>query len=134
MPDWVRDGSIHPFFITFQKNGVGVDLQIDGGVPANSINDGDLQVYSWKPLPEPQGTITRREVDVSAELVKVNASLAPGEVLWFPNVADTRCNCFSLVIRDFDGGGAFDENRVRGDTHGQFDAIDLDNNSRFNGT
>ena len=133
MPDQVRDGSIHPFPLTFAKDGVGIDLVIDGAVPANALIDGDLVVYSWKPLPAPQGTITERVVDVSAEIVKVNAVNAPGEVLWFPVAADTRCNCFTLVIRDADQAGAFDENRVRGFTHGRFNQTDPDDNSRFNG-
>ena len=134
MVDMVRDGSIYPFFITLTKDGEGVDLQIDGTTPSISLNDGDLVLYSWKPLPLPQGTITVRQIDVSVELVKVSATNAPGELLWFPLPGDTRCNCFSLVMRDASQDGAFDENRLRGDTHGQFDPDDPDNNSRLNGT
>lgn len=134
MADEVRDGSVHPFPFTLTKDGAGVDLVIDGVTPATSLVDGDLYVYSWKPLPAPNGTITKREVDVSAELVKVDITDAPGEMLWFPTAADTRCNLFTLVMRDADGGGAFDENRVRGYTHGRFNASDPDDNSRFNGT
>lgn len=133
MVDPVRDSSRDPFFITLMKDGDGVDLLIDGASPANSLVDGDLVVYSWKPLPAPQGTITTRTVDVSAELVKVSATNAPGEMLWFPIEADTRCNCFSLVIRDADGQNAFDENRLRGYTHGRYNKDNLDDTSRFHG-
>lgn len=130
MPDEVRDGSVHPFPITFTKDGVGVDLQIDGATPATALVDGDLHVYTWKPVTG----IVKREVDVSVELVKVDSVDAPGEMLWTPTAADTRCNTFTLVARDRSGDGAFDENRVRGFTHGRFDATDPDLNSRFNGT
>ena len=133
MVDWVRDSSIDPFPITIRKNGVGVDLVIDGAVPATALVDGDLRVYMWKPLPAPQGTITERVVDVSAELVKYDAVDAPGRFLWFPTSADTRCNTFTLLIRDADGQGAFDENQIHGYTHGRFNQSDPDDNSRFNG-
>lgn len=133
MVDLVRDSGLDPFFFTIMKDGAGVDLLIDGATPANSLVDGDLVVYSWKPLPAPQGTITVRTVDVSVELVKVNPTGAPGEMLWFPTAADTRCNCFSLVIRDESGDDAFDENRLRGYTHGRYNKDDPDDTSRFHG-
>ena len=133
MVDWVRDNSLHPFFITFMKNGKGVDLVFDNVIPDDALVDGDVILYTWKPLPEPRGTITKRVIDISAELVKVDATDAPGRMQWFPLDGDTRCNCFLLVLRDASGHDAFDENSVGGYTHGRFNQSDLDDNSRFNG-
>ena len=129
MVDEVRDGSTDAFFVTFTKDGVGVDLQIDGASPANALVDGDVLLYKWNPV----AGISSREVDVSAEITKVDITNAPGEMLWTPQPGDTRCNAFSLVIRDNDGGGAFDENRIRGYSHGRFHATNPDDRSRFYG-
>lgn len=134
MVDWVRDGSLHPFPFTLTKDGAGVDLQIDGTTPSVSLVDGDLLLYKWLDDGTPSGATSKRVIDVSAEIEKVDAVDAPGDLKWFPVSGDMRCNTFTLVCRDADAGGAFDENRIHGYTHGRFSASTQSDNSRFNGT
>lgn len=105
--DLVTFGSTDPVPVRIELNNVPANLTIN-----TDIVDGDVYLVTQTDGQMASDSYTTRQVDVSAELVKVTAGNHYA-YYWKPaSSADTSVNWGMLLIQDVSGGGLFDSTAV----------------------